>query len=86
MNYSAVCPVGPLGDGPVQVPCPKCKQTVLTKVDYTSGLLTYLSCGGLLLCGFVFGCCLIPFCVDRLKDVQHSCPNCKTELGIFKRI
>uniref|UniRef100_A0A672YDV9 Lipopolysaccharide-induced TNF factor n=1 Tax=Sphaeramia orbicularis TaxID=375764 RepID=A0A672YDV9_9TELE len=78
--------VGPLGVGPVQVSCPKCHQTVLSKVDYTSGLLTYLFCGGLFFCGFVFGCCLIPFCVDRLKDAKHSCPTCKTVLGVYKRL
>uniref|UniRef100_UPI0037E96242 LITAF domain-containing protein-like n=1 Tax=Semicossyphus pulcher TaxID=241346 RepID=UPI0037E96242 len=75
-----------LGDGPVQVACPKCNQTVLTKVDYSSGVLTYLFCGGLFLCGFVLGCCLIPFCVDRLKNAKHSCPTCKTELGVYKRL
>uniref|UniRef100_A0A3Q3EZX7 LITAF domain-containing protein n=1 Tax=Labrus bergylta TaxID=56723 RepID=A0A3Q3EZX7_9LABR len=75
-----------LGDNPVQVFCPKCNQTVLTKVDYSSGLLTYLFCGGLFLCGFVLGCCLIPFCVDRLKNAKHSCPTCKNELGVYKRL
>ncbi|XP_029949736.1 lipopolysaccharide-induced tumor necrosis factor-alpha factor homolog [Salarias fasciatus] len=78
--------VGPLGDDPVQITCPKCRQAVLTQVDYTSGLLTYLSCGGLLLCGCVFGCCLIPFCVDRLRDARHSCPSCRAVLGTYKRL
>ncbi|XP_034445881.1 lipopolysaccharide-induced tumor necrosis factor-alpha factor homolog [Hippoglossus hippoglossus] len=93
--------VGPLGDSPVQVVCPSCHQAVLTKVDPTSGLLTYLLCGGLFFCGniisktmcftycplsFVLGCCLIPFCVDRLRDARHSCPTCKTVLGVYKRL
>lgn len=47
----SVVTAGPLGDGPVQVACPTCRQIVLTKVDYTSGLLTYLFCGGLFFCG-----------------------------------
>ncbi|XP_038568780.1 lipopolysaccharide-induced tumor necrosis factor-alpha factor homolog [Micropterus salmoides] len=81
-----VVTVGPLGDSPVQVACPKCHQTVLSKVDYSSGLLTYLFCGGLFFCGFVLGCCLIPFCVDRLKDAKHTCPTCKTVLGVYKRL
>ncbi|KAM4750820.1 lipopolysaccharide-induced tumor necrosis factor-alpha factor homolog [Anableps anableps] len=82
----AVATISPLGDNPVQIACPKCHQTVLSKVEYSSGLLTYLFCGGLILCGFVLGCCLIPFCVDRLKDAKHTCPTCKTVLGVYKRL
>uniref|UniRef100_A0A3Q0T8W5 Lipopolysaccharide-induced TNF factor n=1 Tax=Amphilophus citrinellus TaxID=61819 RepID=A0A3Q0T8W5_AMPCI len=81
-----VATVSPLGDSPVQISCPSCHQTVLSKVDYSAGLLTYLFCGGLFFCGFVLGCCLIPFCVDRLKDAKHTCPTCKTVLGVYKRL
>uniref|UniRef100_A0A3P9KJP8 LITAF domain-containing protein n=1 Tax=Oryzias latipes TaxID=8090 RepID=A0A3P9KJP8_ORYLA len=78
--------VRPLGANPVQIACPKCHQTVLSKVDHSAGLLTYLLCGGLFFCGFVLGCCLIPFCVDRVKDAKHSCASCKTVLGVYKRL
>uniref|UniRef100_A0A3B5QCS7 LITAF domain-containing protein n=1 Tax=Xiphophorus maculatus TaxID=8083 RepID=A0A3B5QCS7_XIPMA len=76
--------VSPLGENPAQIMCPKCHQTVLSEVEYSSGLFTYLFCGGLFL--FVFGCCLIPFCVDRLKDAKHTCPTCKTVLGVYRRL
>ncbi|XP_016525805.1 lipopolysaccharide-induced tumor necrosis factor-alpha factor homolog [Poecilia formosa] len=82
----AVATVGPLGENPAQIMCTKCHQTVVSEVKYSSGLLTYLFCGGLFLCGFVFGCCLIPFCVDRLKDAKHTCPICKTVLGVYRRL
>lgn len=42
-----------LGDQPVQVACPTCHQMVVSKVEYSAGLLTYLSCAGLFLCGWV---------------------------------
>uniref|UniRef100_A0A3B5A518 Lipopolysaccharide-induced TNF factor n=1 Tax=Stegastes partitus TaxID=144197 RepID=A0A3B5A518_9TELE len=77
---------GPLADKPVRMDCPSCHQSVLSKVDYSSGTLTYLWCGGLFLCGCVLGCCLIPFCVDRLKDATHICPTCKRVLGVYKRL
>ncbi|KAJ0033125.1 hypothetical protein NQD34_000232 [Periophthalmus magnuspinnatus] len=82
---SSVAPAPP-SDGPVQLLCPRCQQVVLSKVDYTAGLLTYLFCGGLFLCGCVLGCCLIPFCVNRLKNAKHSCPTCKSPLGVYKRL
>lgn len=109
-----VVAVGPLGDEPVQMSCPQCHQLVLSKLDHSAGLLTYLSCAGLFFCGyeghftshfffftfltllmqktvvflcsFVLGCCLVPFCVDRLRDVKHTCPACKTQLGVYKRL
>uniref|UniRef100_A0AAZ1XTZ5 LITAF domain-containing protein n=1 Tax=Oreochromis aureus TaxID=47969 RepID=A0AAZ1XTZ5_OREAU len=84
--HQVIATVGPLGDSPVQIACPNCHQIVLSKVDYAAGLLTYLFCGGLFFCGFVLGCCLIPFCVDRLKDAKHTCPVCKTVLGVYKRL
>nr|XP_023996889.1 lipopolysaccharide-induced tumor necrosis factor-alpha factor homolog [Salvelinus alpinus] len=73
-------------DSPVQMTCPYCHQTVVTQVDFSSGVLTYLFCGGIFFCGFVLGCCLIPFCLDRLKDAKHTCPSCKNILGVYKRL
>ncbi|XP_068176749.1 LITAF domain-containing protein-like [Antennarius striatus] len=76
----------PLEDSPAQIFCPKCRQTVLSEVEYSSGLLTFLVCSGLCIFGFGCGCCLIPFCVNQLKDVIHTCPTCKTQLGSHNRL
>ncbi|XP_066545507.1 lipopolysaccharide-induced tumor necrosis factor-alpha factor homolog [Amia ocellicauda] len=73
-------------DRPVQVNCPTCRQTVVTQLDFGSGTLAWLTCAGLFIFGCVYGCCLIPFCVDSLKDVTHSCPNCHSVLGVHKRL
>eukprot|EP00063_Salmo_salar_P010736 XP_013985571.1 PREDICTED: lipopolysaccharide-induced tumor necrosis factor-alpha factor homolog isoform X3 [Salmo salar] len=72
MSYCTLVAIGAFGDSPVQMTCPNCHQTMVTKVDFSSGVLTYLFCGGLFFCG--------------LKDAKHTCPSCKTILGVYKRL
>ncbi|RWS12572.1 lipopolysaccharide-induced tumor necrosis factor-alpha factor-like isoform X2 [Dinothrombium tinctorium] len=71
---------------PTRTTCPSCRQEVTSVTKSVNGLLTWLACGGLCLIGCVFGCCLIPFCVDACKDIEHYCPNCNTYIGIYERI
>lgn len=71
---------------PVSMTCPHCQASIVTATDYTPGTLTWLSCGATALVGCWLGCCLIPFCIDALKDVIHSCPNCKTQVGVYRRM
>ncbi|KAI7803075.1 lipopolysaccharide-induced tumor necrosis factor-alpha factor homolog [Triplophysa rosa] len=73
-------------DTPVLVHCPVCTQHVTSQLEYTSGALTWLSCAGLAIFGCFYGCCLIPFCVNSLKDVTHRCPSCHRTLGVYTRI
>ncbi|UJR29087.1 hypothetical protein I4U23_010301 [Adineta vaga] len=74
------------GDLPIQCICPHCHQTIATRIEKQTGLVSWLACGGILLFGGWLGCCLIPFCVDSLKDTEHYCPNCAVLLGTRRRM
>uniref|UniRef100_A0A8C5WKI0 LITAF domain-containing protein n=1 Tax=Leptobrachium leishanense TaxID=445787 RepID=A0A8C5WKI0_9ANUR len=73
-------------DTPAATTCPSCRQSIVTKIIYNTGLLAWLLFGILLLLGCWLGCCLIPFCVDSCKDVDHFCPNCNHHLYKYKRL
>ncbi|CAF1432016.1 unnamed protein product [Didymodactylos carnosus] len=71
-----------LGTQPAAITCPACRTQVVTNVDYVSGTAAWLICVLIAVFGGVFGCCLIPFCVDSMKDAVHYCPACKAQIGI----
>ncbi|XP_018594939.1 lipopolysaccharide-induced tumor necrosis factor-alpha factor homolog isoform X2 [Scleropages formosus] len=73
-------------DQPVQMQCPVCMQLVVTRLEHRSGAAAWVICAGLFIFGCAYGCCLIPFCMDDLKDVTHYCPNCNNVLGVYKRL
>ncbi|CAN2390958.1 Possible membrane-associated motif in LPS-induced tumor necrosis factor alpha factor (LITAF) [Pristimantis euphronides] len=73
-------------DTPVSCTCPSCRQNVISRIVYNTGLLAWLIFGILCLLGCWLGCCLIPFCVDSCKDVDHFCPNCNHHLAKYKRL
>jgi lipopolysaccharide-induced tumor necrosis factor-alpha factor len=90
------------GDLPIQCICPHCHQTIVTRVEKTTGLVSWLICGGILFLGGWLGCCLIPFCIDGLKvsesrfnrnttffflkDTEHYCPSCAVLLATRRRL
>uniref|UniRef100_A0A672H5J5 LITAF domain-containing protein n=1 Tax=Salarias fasciatus TaxID=181472 RepID=A0A672H5J5_SALFA len=75
----------PPQDAPKRVVCQHCMQSVVTNVEHTSGLLTWLACGGLTLVGCI-PCCCIPFCADSCQDIEHRCPACKGLISVHKRL
>lgn len=75
-----------LRDRPVRCTCPSCRANIVTHLNFESGIATWLISGGLCLLGLGAGCCLIPFCVNACKDVEHHCPNCRAFIGRFRRV
>ncbi|KAJ8391838.1 hypothetical protein AAFF_G00084540 [Aldrovandia affinis] len=74
------------GDQPVQAHCPVCLRLVVSRLEHNSGTMAWLTCAGLFIFGCVYGCCLIPFFMDGLKDVTHYCPHCDNVLAVYKRL
>ena len=73
-------------DMPVTMICNHCHATITTSTDFVSGACAWLACLGLFFIGCSGGCCLIPFCVDGCKDVEHRCPNCQKIVGRYGRL
>ncbi|CAF1277512.1 unnamed protein product [Adineta ricciae] len=70
-----------VGDLPVSRTCPQCHRSMATTVEKTNGVTVWSAAGILILLGCVCGCCLIPLCMDDLKDKTHYCPYCNTVVG-----
>ncbi|XP_029619801.1 cell death-inducing p53-target protein 1 homolog [Salmo trutta] len=75
-----------LNSDPAIVQCPICEQVVTTETYRKIGGAAWMLClvSGML--GCVAGCCLIPFCLDNLKDVRHRCPECHGNIYTAERM
>jgi len=71
------------GYRPVNMTCPHCQKNITTSTVSESSALSWIICGALCVFG-IWPCCLIPFCVDSMQAVTHSCPSCKMTLGRYK--
>ena len=79
-----VVPLGAFTKNPIQCTCAHCRSMIITRVEQSNGLLAWLLCLLLLLFGCWLGCCLIPFCISDLQNVQHYCPNCNAFIGEYR--
>ncbi|THD25224.1 hypothetical protein D915_003981 [Fasciola hepatica] len=73
-------------DSPVFINCPVCRSPIVTQVRHQSGILTHLMCGLLCLFGCFPGCCLLPYLIPALKDIEHSCPVCGITIARITRL
>ncbi|KAG9329470.1 hypothetical protein JZ751_014454 [Albula glossodonta] len=74
-----------LGRNPGMTTCTSCQAQVMTNVTYKVGTYAWLMCILLILCGFIIGCCLIPFFMKFFKDAYHTCPRCNRVLHVEKK-
>ncbi|XP_023324383.1 lipopolysaccharide-induced tumor necrosis factor-alpha factor homolog [Eurytemora carolleeae] len=72
------------GRQPVQTTCGNCRSTIVTATEADTGVVAFAIAAGFCVVGLWCGCCCIPFFMDSLKDVKHTCPNCNALLGTFK--
>ncbi|UJR22428.1 hypothetical protein I4U23_025488 [Adineta vaga] len=77
-------PLTAFAKNPVQCSCPNCHSLIITRVEQSSGLLAWLLCLFLVIFGCWLGCCLIPFCISDLQNIQHYCPNCNAFIGEYR--
>ncbi|EKX50483.1 hypothetical protein GUITHDRAFT_151166, partial [Guillardia theta CCMP2712] len=70
------------GQDPQIFCCPYCKQEDFSANHYEHTPLSWTSAGILCAMGCWLGCCLIPFCLDNLKNVRHTCPSCGRVVGL----
>ena len=71
------------GYRPANMTCPHCQVNITTSTRSESSAIAWIICGALCVFG-IWPCCLIPFCVDSMQAVTHSCPSCKKTLGRYK--
>jgi lipopolysaccharide-induced tumor necrosis factor-alpha factor len=67
---------------PVIASCPYCHGSMITEIEAKPGPFTLITAIILAHCFL----CWIPFIVERFQDMKHSCPRCKSTIGIFKRM
>ncbi|XP_059009883.1 lITAF domain-containing protein isoform X2 [Mustela lutreola] len=71
---------------PIRSICQYCGNYIITVTSPVPGVLTWMLCTGLFIFGCFLGCCFLPFCVDSLMDVKHTCPVCRQELFRYHRL
>ena len=74
------------GRNPMVMTCMHCQTQIQTSIRKEQGQTVWIMAGVICGVGLFFGLCclgLIPFCIDDLNRVEHTCPNCKSFLGAY---
>ncbi|ODM90160.1 Lipopolysaccharide-induced tumor necrosis factor-alpha factor [Orchesella cincta] len=75
-----------LGSTNVRLTCRYCRNEIQTIIEKKPSMVAWISVGVIAICGGIFGCCLIPLCVDSCMDTYHTCPTCGAPVGKYKAL
>ncbi|XP_044033425.1 uncharacterized protein LOC122867136 isoform X2 [Siniperca chuatsi] len=79
-----VVAVDSLGQTPAVTQCPSCQEVIFTETHSRVGETMWMLCCLFSMTGCIAGCCVIPFFMDRLKNVQHLCPQCQAHIHTYQ--
>ncbi|XP_026671802.1 lipopolysaccharide-induced tumor necrosis factor-alpha factor homolog [Ceratina calcarata] len=68
---------------PTTAICPRCTAIIITTVQVRRSLITHAAVVVLFLCG-CWPCCMIPYCMNSCKIIDHYCPVCRAYLGTYR--
>ncbi|XP_040885359.1 uncharacterized protein LOC121175620 [Toxotes jaculatrix] len=79
-----VVPVDKLDRMSAITQCPSCEQVVFTETYSTMSEAMWQMCCLCSVMGCVAGCCLIPFFMDRFRNVHHKCSLCQAHIHTYR--
>ena len=67
---------------PKNMICRSCQRIILTHTVSSTSRVSVLLASGLCLLG-CWCCACLPFCLESMQRVAHSCPKCKVAIGVY---
>ncbi|XP_017094545.3 uncharacterized protein [Drosophila bipectinata] len=80
-DFFALTPQPRLGAQAVDIMCPACGDTIITKVRRTPNSRTNALAGWLCTFGWCCCACVCPYFLNCCRTTSHYCPTCKVFLG-----
>ena len=72
----------PLSYHPSNMTCPFCGKSIQTKTESDDSCMAVFLSASLCILG-CWCCVCLPFCLESLQKVEHSCPKCKMVIGTY---
>lgn len=70
---------------PTNVECPHCKVMITTEVNRVRSRNAYTEAALCIACCWCIGAIFVAAMWSNMKETAHFCPQCKQELGRYKR-
>ncbi|CAL7941193.1 unnamed protein product [Xylocopa violacea] len=68
---------------PTTAICPRCTTIIVTTIEARQSIITHIIAIALFFCG-CWPCCMIPYCINTCKTIDHYCPVCHAYLGTYR--